>query len=87
MLTEYIDKAMSKASYDKLEDNSFVGKISKCPGVISFGESLYKCQEELKAALEGWIIVKIRHGDKLPLIGRIDLNKKISKHNETVVHG
>jgi hypothetical protein len=28
-------------------------------------------------SLEGWIIVKIRHGDKLPIIGRINLNKRI----------
>ena len=34
MLLEYIDKAMSKAVYDKLEDRSFSGKIPKCPGVI-----------------------------------------------------
>ena len=27
MLTKYINKAMSKAVYDKLEDGSFLGKI------------------------------------------------------------
>jgi hypothetical protein len=31
MLTEYSDKAMSKAAYDKLEDGSFFGKIPQCP--------------------------------------------------------
>ena len=74
MLIEYIDKAMSMAVYDKLEDGSFSGKIPKCPGVIAFGSTLYQCEQELKSSLEGWLIVKIRYGDKLPVIGRINLN-------------
>ncbi len=63
MLIEYIDKAMSMAVYDRLEDGSFSGKISQCPGVIAFGDSLYQCQYELRSSLEGWLIIKIRHGD------------------------
>ncbi len=47
MLTQYINKAMSKAVYDKLEDGSFSGKIPQCPGVIAFGEMLFQCQQEL----------------------------------------
>jgi len=78
MLIEYIDKAMSKAVYDKLEDNTYYGKIPQCPGVIAFGKTLYECQENLRQALEGWIIVKIRHGDQLPIIGKINLNKRMS---------
>jgi predicted RNase H-like HicB family nuclease len=88
MLIEYINKAMSKAVYDKLEDDTFSGKIPQCPGVVAFGETLYQCQQELKSSLEGWLIVKIRHGDKLPVIGKINLNKKMPiLHSEAVVHG
>ena len=88
MLIEYIDKAMSKAVYDKFEDDTFVGKIPLCPGVIAFGETLYQCQQELKSSLEGWLIVKIRHGDKLPVMGEINLNKKMpALHSEAAAHG
>lgn len=62
MLLEYIDKAMSKAEYDKLEDGTY-SKITVCPGVIAFGKTLYECQNELRSVLEGWLIVKIRYGD------------------------
>ncbi len=86
MLTQYINKAMGNAVYDKLEDGSFSGKIPQCPGVIAFGETLYQCQQELRSSLEGWLIVKIRHGDKLPVIGRINLNKKMPVSKETVTH-
>ena len=86
MLIEYINKAMSKAVYDKLEDGSFSGKIPHCLTVIAFGETLHKCQQELRSSLEGWLIVKIRHGDKLPVIDKIDLNKKIPTLKEAIVH-
>jgi len=88
MIVKYIDRAMSKAVYDKLGDGSFSGKIPQCPGVIAFGETLYQCEQELKASLEGWLIVKLRHGDKLPVISNINLNKRDSSlRRETAVHG
>ncbi len=82
MLIEYINKAMSKAVYDKLEDGSFSGKIPQCPGVVAFGETLYQYRQELISSLEGWLIVKIRHGDRLPVVGRINLNKRMPAPKE-----
>lgn len=87
MLTEYIDKAMSKAIYDKLKDGTYCGRIPECPGTIAFGETLYACQNKLKSALEGWLLVKIRHGDQLPVIDEIDLNQGIPAVKETAAHG
>jgi predicted RNase H-like HicB family nuclease len=45
MLIEYVNKAMTKAVYEKLEDGSYSGRIPPCPGVIAFGETLYQCQD------------------------------------------
>jgi len=88
MLIEYINKAMAKAVYDKLEDDTFSGKIPQCSGVVAFGETLYQCQQGLKSSLEGWLIVKIRYGDKLPVMGKINLNKRMpALHSEAVAHG
>jgi len=87
MLIEYITKAMRKAVYEKLEDGTYSGKIPQCQGVIAFGETLYQCQEELRSVLEGWLIVKIRHGDKLPVMGGINLNNKMPGFKEMVAHG
>ena len=87
MLIEYINKAMSRAVYEKLEDGSYSGKIQGCPGVLSFGETLYHCQEELRSVLEGWLIVKIRHGDKVPVMGRINLNSRVPVLKEAPAHG
>ena len=87
MLTEYVERAMSKAAYEKLEDGTYCGNIPECPGTIAFGQTLYRCQIELRAVLEGWLLVKIRHGDHLPIIDGLDLNKGIPILEETVAHG
>ena len=87
MLTEYVERAMSTALYDKLEDGTYCGKIPGCPGTIAFGRTLYQCQSELRSVLEGWLLVKIRHGDRLPVIDGLDLNKGIPILEETAAHG
>jgi predicted RNase H-like HicB family nuclease len=86
MLIDYINKALSKAEYDKLDDGSFSGRIPECPGVIAFGKTLFECQKELESVLEGWLIVKIRHGDTLPVIDNLDINASIPHGNEAVAH-
>ena len=86
MLIDYINKAMSKAQYDKLEDGSFTGRIPQCPGVIAFETTLFECQKELESVLEGWLIVKIRHGDTLPVIDHLDINAGIPQGIEAAAH-
>jgi len=87
MLIEYVNKAMSKAVYDKLEDGTFSGNIPQCPGVVAFGESLFRCEQELRSSLEGWLIVKIRHGDNLPVMGKVNLNKRMPILQGANAHG
>ena len=64
MLLEYINEAMAKALYDKLEDGSFFGKIPQCPGVVAFAETLYKCEQVLRSSLEGCGIADSQRGTK-----------------------
>ncbi len=87
MLSQYIDKAMSRAVYDQLEDKTYCGKIPECPGTIAFGNTLYQCQNELKSVLEGWLLVKIRHGDHLPIIDGINLNQGMPTLKEITAPG
>jgi len=87
MLTEYIRKAMSDAIYEKLEDGTYSGEIPECPGTIAFGQTLQECQIKLESSLEGWVLVKIRHGDDLPVIAGIDLNKMMPKVERITASG
>jgi predicted RNase H-like HicB family nuclease len=75
ILSEYSGRAMAGAEYDKLEDGSFSGRIPSCKGVISFGETLRGCEDELRSTLEDWLLVGLKLGHALPVIDGIDLNK------------
>ena len=75
ILYKYIEKAMSEAVYEKLDENEYVGKIPCCWGVIAFASTLEECKDESLLVLEDWILVGLRLGHSLPVVGRIDLNK------------
>jgi predicted RNase H-like HicB family nuclease len=66
ILTEYVEQAMTYASYDKLEDGTFAGRISSCKGVIALGATLRECEDELRSTLEDWILVGLTLGHQLP---------------------
>jgi len=77
VLTDYIEQAMALATYDKLEDGSFVGKIAPCQGVIAFGSTLRQCEEELRSSLEDWVLLGLILNHPLPVIEDIDLNREV----------
>jgi len=76
ILTEYVDRAMVEAVYDKLEDGTFVGRIPPCKGVIVFATTLHECAEELRSTLEDWILLGLKLSHSLPVIADIDLNRE-----------
>lgn len=76
ILTGYVDQALSQAVYDKLEDGTFAGRIPVCKGVVAFGTSLRECEEELRSTLEDWILLGLKLGHALPVIGGVNLNSE-----------
>jgi len=76
ILTEYVNELMAHAVYDKLEDGTFAGRIPQCKGVVAFGDTLRGCEDELRSTLEDWILIGLKLGHPLPVVGDIDLNKE-----------
>lgn len=76
VLTDYVERALSQAVYDKLEDGTFAGRIPACAGVVAFGRTLSECQSALRSTLEDWILVGLKLGHPLPVLNGIDLNKR-----------
>ena len=68
ILTEYFDRAMAQAVYDKLDDGTFAGRIPPCPGVVAFSASLAECSGELRSTLEDWVLLGMKLAHALPLI-------------------
>ena len=74
MLTQYIQAAMQKATYEVLsDDGSFYGEIPDFQGVWANAATLESCQEELQSALEDWILVRVADHLPLPIVDGIDL--------------
>ena len=80
MLTEYIQKAMSRAHYEVLEDGTYYGEIPGFQGVFANAESLETCREQLQEVLEGWILLGLQLGHRLPTVEGI----KLEMHKEAV---
>jgi len=76
ILTDYVNQALAKAVYDKLEDGTYAGRIPPCTGVVAFGNTLQGCEAELRSTLEDWILVGLKLGHYLPVIDGIDLNEE-----------
>ncbi len=75
MLTEYLGAAMYQATYDLLpEGEGYYGEIAALPGVWANASTLELCREELRHALEGWVVLGLRLGHTLPVLDGIDLN-------------
>ena len=73
MLTDYIDAAMRRAEYEKLDDNTYYGEISGIQGVYASAPNLKECRKGLKSALEDWILFGLVNGYPIPPIDGIDL--------------
>ena len=76
ILTDYVNWLLAHAVYDKLDDGSYTGRIPQCKGVIAFGTTLRKCEDELHSTLEDWILLGLKLGHPLPVIADINLNKE-----------
>jgi len=69
ILGDYRAAAMGEAIYEKLEDGTYAGRIPSCQGVVAFGASLRECKDDLRSTLEDWILLGLRLGHPLPVLG------------------
>ena len=76
MLSEYIQKALEKAQYKKLDDGTWFAEIPGFKGVWANGSNVEQCRHELQEVLEEWLILKIRDHDPIPKIGRVEIKIK-----------
>lgn len=72
---EYLAAAMRQAVFERLEDDTYAGRLPPCPGVVAFAPDRTACQMELRQALEDWIIVGLELGHKLPVVGGVRLHE------------
>ncbi len=74
MLTDYLHEALAGAIMEQMENGHCFASIPQFPGVWSEAKTTEKCRVELAEVLEEWVILSLKRGDRLPVIGNYDLN-------------
>jgi len=67
VLTNYIQAAIRRATYEILSDGTYYGEIPGFQGVYANAPTLEACRETLQEVLEGWIVLGLRLGHTLPV--------------------
>ncbi len=73
IISDYLERALAQAEYDKLEDGTVSGRIPECKGVVAFGMNLRECETEVRSTLEDWVLVGLKLGHGLPLLRNMNL--------------
>ncbi|HIE06127.1 MAG TPA: type II toxin-antitoxin system HicB family antitoxin [bacterium (Candidatus Stahlbacteria)] len=70
MLLEYIEEALNRARYEIIDDREpYYGEVPELKGVWATGKTLEDCRQKLIEVIEGWIIVRLKKGLKIPSLG------------------
>ncbi|MEK7670622.1 MAG: type II toxin-antitoxin system HicB family antitoxin [Bacteroidota bacterium] len=77
MLSAFIDAALRHAKYEMTEENLYYAEVPQLQGVWAQGKTLELCRAELIEVIEGWLFLKIKDSDALPVLDGIDLNVKV----------
>lgn len=76
MVREYVDDALRRAQYDKLEDGTFYAEVPELRGVLATGDTLEACRTQLGEVVEEWILVRVAKGLRVPPLGGVAVEVK-----------
>jgi predicted RNase H-like HicB family nuclease len=75
MLIDYIQATMRKARYEMLGNREgFAATIPGFKGLVATAPTLEACRNELQDVLQSWMLIRMDHGLRLPVVDGIDLN-------------
>ena len=85
MILEYIEKALSHARYEIIEDmNPYYGEVPELTGVWATGPTLEDCRKNLVDVLEGWIIIRLKRGLPIPPIDNCTIDDVVKMESGVV---
>ncbi|MEN3002422.1 MAG: type II toxin-antitoxin system HicB family antitoxin [Armatimonadota bacterium] len=71
-LSEYIEEAVRRAVVS-CESDGCTAIISQLPGCITYGDTPEEALQNLRDAVEAWVLTAIRFGDPVPDLGEVRL--------------
>ena len=76
LLAEYIEIAMENVVITLLCDGTYFAEIPGFQGAWANADSPEECRQEMNEVLEDWILLGIKLGHEIPVVGSIDLKAK-----------
>ncbi|MCU0726281.1 MAG: type II toxin-antitoxin system HicB family antitoxin [Planctomycetes bacterium] len=73
MIRQYVECALRRARYDKLEDDSFVGEVRGLRRVLATADTLEECRDRLGEVAEEWVLVRVARGLRVPALEGISV--------------
>lgn len=81
-LAEYIERAMSHARIVR-DETGYTATVPFLPGCIACGDTEKEALDDLRDAIEAWVLVGLKFGDPIPPIGNAVLaytaNEELSR--------
>jgi predicted RNase H-like HicB family nuclease len=71
MILAYVEQALKRADYAKLEDGTYVAEVEGLRGVLGTGRSLEACRANLAEVVEEWVLVRVSRGLAVPTLGKV----------------
>jgi predicted RNase H-like HicB family nuclease len=71
MISKYIDEALRRARYAKLDDGTFCAEVPGLRGVLATGETLEECRNQLAEVVEEWLLIRVAKRLPVPRLGKI----------------
>ena len=76
MILAYVQEALGRAEYEKLEDGTYVAEVPGLQGVLGTGETLEACRADLAEVVEEWVLVRVARGLSVPPLGDVTVEIK-----------
>jgi predicted RNase H-like HicB family nuclease len=77
MIRQYVDRALRRARYDKLDDGTYCAEVSELQGVLASGTTLEDCRDQLAEVVEEWGLVRVSQRLDVPVLDHIEV--KVSR--------
>ena len=76
MILAYVQQALARAEYERLEGGTYAAEVPGLRGVLGTGPTLEACRETLAEVVEEWVLVRVARGLAVPALGDITVAVK-----------
>jgi predicted RNase H-like HicB family nuclease len=76
MIRQYVEEALRRARYEKLEDGTFYAEVPRLRGVLATAPTLEECRDQLAEVVEEWVLVRVARGLGVPSFGKVTVRVK-----------